>query len=296
MTMVFFFDVKVDENSPKCQITGPALISYIGGFNNLTELSVSVHSPAERMSDSATRDCFSRLQERVGHSLEKLLMCCCSMTWTRPLKTSKFLKHCLRKCEKLVSVQLNRVDFSTSTLANNGLDHSANQRPGAPVIIPVNREPIHWLLDAIVDGLPHLEELDMSGMDVTDQQASSLADKISSKWGGASLRLHTRDLQDSTVENLIDRLQRQSQFHVEYVGSLRCTVLVRRRYICGLFRQLLKSSNAVADEAEIAREPAVEEDSDLDLKTRMPFHRNLYGLTPFDFPIMSAHQLMKAKS
>lgn len=272
-------------------ITGPKLLTYVDGLKNLSELSVSVKPTAStgaaagflneaitELDDDQTRRFFSSLRRKLGRSLTHLRMSCCSLTWHRPSQTAFHVTRHLQKCERLVSVDLNFVRFRAVSAEEAGEELS------------------HGLLDAIVCGVPHLEELNLIGVELAPLQASSLALKIRDRWKGLFLHIHTRRVADDVVLNLIHSLKVHPKFHVEFVGGYRATVMVRRRsHLCGLFRYLLTSASSNSSDAEDDDDGVEVSDIDEDklkellCSTLPPGHRNLFGLTPFDFSIMHAH-------
>ena len=279
----------MDDGKPE-YFTGPELIMYLDGLKNLSELSVSLKSKiigevtfdTPKMNDHLTRRFFSLLQRKFGKTLTRLHMSCCSISWHRPSQTAMYLIRHLRKCEKLVRVELNfsrfRVVASDQIPPDLMMQDNVNSS---------SDEQNHWLLEAIVCGIPHLEELNLTGMELTAFQASALARQIRDKWKGVSLRIHTREVADSFVLDLLQYLKNCLKFHVEYVGGSRDTILVQRRsHLCGLFRYLLTSSTSETGESTTS--DACQEHSD-PYTSLLPDHRNLLGLTPFDFSIMHAH-------
>ncbi len=193
----------------------------------------------------------------------------------------------LQKCEKLVSLELNFVQFRTG--------------------IEVEEEtPTHYLLDAIVSGCVNLEEVSLIGMSLTPVQAYHLGLQIRNKWKGQSVQIHTwccggakNDEQrtEEVVSNLLHVLKGHPKFVTDYVGGYRGTILVRRRKLrCGLFRNIRISHLLPLFGSQSIRNQQEAEENGFDLNeveelcsSLPPGQRSLFGLTPFDYSIMLAH-------
>jgi hypothetical protein len=287
-------------------VSGPELFGHLECLRNLTELSVSLRPTAsgstgavyyETMNDQTTKSFFRALQRRLGRKLEKLRMSFCSMTWNRPSQTSSVVARRLKKCEKLVSLELNFVQFQAV--------HTSHSADGPSCVAPTEHDARnHWLLDAIVSGCSNLQELSLVGSTLSPQQAYNLAMQIRQRWKGLSLQIHTwrcgHDQQqtDDVVSNLLHVLKNHSKFSTDYLGGYRGTVLVRRRkHLCGIFRQIkigipnllpLFTHSATGQEHSDENATNVGDIEQL-CSTLPPGQRSLFGLTPFDYSIMIAH-------
>ena len=286
-------------------VSGPELFGHLECLRNLTELSVSLRPMAsgsigvvyETMNDQTTKAFFRALQRRLGRKLEKLRMSFCSVKWHRPSQTSSVVARRLQKCEKLVSLELNFVQFQAV--------HPSHTADGSSCVTSAEHdERNHWLLEAIVSGCSNLQELSLVGSTLNPQQAYNLAMQIRQRWKGLSLQIHTwrcgydQQQTDDVVSNLLHVLKSHSKFSTDYLGGYRGTVLVRRRkQLCGLFRQikigipnLLPLFTHSANGPEHADENATTiGDIEQLCSTLPPGQRSLFGLTPFDYSIMIAH-------
>ena len=251
-------------------------------------------TPARTLNDFSTKKFFGALQRRLGRKLEKLRLSFCSLHWHRPSQTSASVIRRLHKCEKLVSLELNFVQFRTDA----------------------EEEPTHWLLDTLISGCVNLEELSLIGMTLTPTQAYNLGLQIRNQWKGQSLQIHTwrsggsNDEQktEDVVSNLLHILKDHSKFLTDYIGGYRGTVLVRRKKLrCGLFRSIkigmpsllphLFSSHSIRNnQHESDENGSVFGDVEELCSTLPPGQRSLFGLTPFDYSIMLAHTWDSNKS
>ena len=257
----------------------------------------------ETMNDRATKSFFRSLQQRLGRKLEKLRMSFCSMTWHRPSQTSSAVVRRLQKCEKLVSLELNFVQFRAV--------HSSSAE-GSCVGTPTEHdERTHWLLDAVVSGCSNLQELSLIGSTLNPTQAYNFAMQIRQHWKGLSLQIHTwrcgHDQQqtDDVVGNLLHVLKNHSKFHTDYLGGYRGTVLIRRRkHLCGLFRQIkigIPNLLPLFNQSTVSQEHPDENSTTIgDIEqlcsTLPPGQRSLFGLSVFDYSIMIAHTWDSNKS
>lgn len=292
--------LKVGEKDEEI-LTGPELLIHLDRLRNLSELSVSVRptvvgcTPARTLNDYSTKKFFGALQSRLGRKLEKLRLSFCSFMWHRPSQTSASVIRRLQKCEKLVSLELNFVQFRTAES---------------------EEEPTHWLLDAVASGCANLEELSLIGLALTPTQAYNLGLQIRNRWKGQSLQIHTwrsgggNDDQrtEDIVANLLHVLKDHSKFLTDYIGGYRGTVLVRRRKLrCGLFRNIrisipdllpLFSSHSIRNHHQHESEENGAAFGDVEelCSSLPPGQRSLFGLTPFDYSIMLAHTWETNKS
>ena len=248
---------------------------------------------ASVLNDCNTKKFFSTVQLRLGRRLEKLDISCCCLVWQRPSSTSASLIRHLRKCVKLVSVELNFVKFHVADLKAHKLS-SAEQE-----------EPVHWLLESIVSGCPFLEVLGFNGTKLTALQSYNLGLKIERKWKGSLLQIHTRhssqsSLEEDVIYSLIQALKSSSKFRTVYNGGYRGTILIRRKkHLCGLFQNLrsipqqfsLRRKNSGDMEENDASEDGIQH-----LRSTLSSgQRSIFGLTPFDYSIMLAHKKLYFK-
>lgn len=266
------------------------------------------------LNDIKTKKFFRAIQRRLGRELERLCMSFCSIAWQRPSQTACTLIRRLLKCEKLVELELNFVQFSAAT---------ESCWSACPATVPqkVNQhttgqgDPIHWLMYAVISGCPRLQELSLIGTKLTLTQAYNLGLQIRDKWKGVSLRIHiwgTSNDEDHTAEiismNLLHELKNDSKFETDFIGGFRATVLIRRRkHLCGLVSRLNNikigipkllplfcPSSSDLFNFRTSGTSNVEENSENDnieelCSTLPPGLRSLFGLTPFDYSIMLAH-------
>jgi hypothetical protein len=237
----------------------------------------------------------------------------CSITWQRPSQTAGTLIRRLQKCEKLVELEFNFVQFcATAESACPGTASTVkpHQQPHVG-----QGEPIHWLLYAVIAGCPRLEELSLIGTTLTLTQAYNLGIQIRDRWKGTTLRIHvwrTSNDEQQTAEiismNLLHALKNDSKFETDFIGGYRATVLIRRRkHLCSLGARLndikiglpkllpwLCSSSSELFNFRVNGSNDLQENIENDnieeiCSTLPPGLRSLFGLTPFDYSIMLAH-------
>lgn len=303
-------------------MAGPELFVLLDQLRNLTELSVSMKPKMPEsatsttcippLNDIQTKKFFRAIQRRLGRQLERLCMSFCSIAWQRPSQTACTLIRRLQKCEKLVELELNFVQFCAAAESRPATaPQKVNQQPHTTG----QGDPIHWLLYAVVAGCPRLQELSLIGTTLTLTQAYNLGLQIRDKWKGVSLRIHiwrTSNDDHHTAEiismNLLHELKNDSKFETDFIGGYRATVLIRRRkHLCSLVSKLNdikigipkllplfcpSSSDLFSFRANGTNniEELLENDNMEELcSTLPPGLRSLFGLTPFDYSIMLAH-------
>lgn len=303
-------------------VAGPELFVLLDQLRNLTELSVSMKPKMPEsatsttcippLNDIQTKKFFRAIQRRLGRQLERLCMSFCSIAWQRPSQTACTLIRRLQKCEKLVELELNFVQFCAAAESRPATaPQKVNQQPHTTG----QGDPIHWLLYAVVAGCPRLQELSLIGTTLTLTQAYNLGLQIRDKWKGVSLRIHiwrTSNDDHHTAEiismNLLHELKNDSKFETDFIGGYRATVLIRRRkHLCSLVSKLNEikigipkllplfcpsSSDLFSFRANGTNniEELLENDNMEELcSTLPPGLRSLFGLTPFDYSIMLAH-------
>ena len=231
------------------------------------------------LNDASTKKFFRSIQQRLGRKLARLCMSFCSITWQRPSQTAGTLIRRLQKCEKLVELEFNFVQY------------------------------------AVIAGCPRLEELSLIGTTLTLTQAYNLGIQIRDRWKGNTLRIHvwrTSNDEQQTAEiismNLLHALKNDSKFETDFIGGYRATVLIRRRkHICSLGARLndiktglpkllpwLCSSSSELFNFRVNGSSDLQGDMENDnieeiCSTLPPGLRSLFGLTPFDYSIMLAH-------
>lgn len=296
---------------------GPELFMFLDRPKNLTELSVSIKpkmaesatpvTSIQPLNDVSTKKFFRAIQQRLGRKLERLRMSFCSIVWQRPSQTACSLARCLLRCEKLVDLEFNFVRFSivADTVATSSKIPSPNAAQG---------DPIHWFANAVIAGCPQLKELSLIGTTLTVTQAYNLGLQIRDRWNGDFLRIHmwrtSNDEHQPTqiIFNLLHAFKNDNKFEADYIGGYRGTVAIRRRkHLCGLvsrfrhlkigFPKLLpyfcpnsKHFFRTASTTNFSEESGMEPDNIEELCSSLPPGlRSLFGLTPFDYSIMLAH-------
>lgn len=324
---------------------GPELFVLLDQLRNLTELSVSMKPKMPEsaapvpsippLNDASTKKFFRSVHQRLGRKLTRLCMSFCSIAWQRPSQTAATLIRRLQKCEKLVELEFNFLQFCATAESACPVTASA-VKPNQQLHVGQG-EPIHWLLYAVIAGCPRLEELSLIGTTLTLTQAYNLGLQIRDRWRGTTLRIHiwrTSNDEHQTAEiismNLLHALKNDSKFETDFIGlverfyffvfhcfsflflcissGFRATVLIRRRkHLCSLGARLndikiglpkllplfCSSSsdlfnfrvNGANDQQENMGNDNIEELC----STLPPSLRSLFGLTPFDYSIMLAH-------
>lgn len=302
-------------------------------LRNLTELSVSVHptakesatpvSPTPALTDASSKHFFRAIQKQLGRKLERLCMSFSIISWQHPSQTASNIARRLLRCEKLIELELNFVQFCVVEDVPGATALKVNQQPH-----PADQgEPVHWLLYAIVNGCPRLEELSVIGMKLTLTQAYNLGMLIRDRWKGDTLRMHvwcTGEDEHQTMEiiyNLLNVLKADDKLEADYIGGYRGTITIRRRkrmfnFISrindiktvfpkvkpifasskDLFQQRTSQSGDFGDaemKEQILRYRIAIKEANDNMETLCsslpPTLRSLFGLTPFDYSIMQTH-------
>lgn len=272
--------------------------------------SPSLRNMVSELNDASTKEFFSSVQRRLGHSLKRLSICFCIINWSRPSQTSASVVRSLLKCEKLVSLELNYLKFRAKQLPDSASQRQLQSLSGD------QEDSNHWLLEAIISGCPHLEDLSLVGTRLNITQAVNFAIQVRDHWKGSSLSIHTLRMgqDEEETDEIVSVIQQifkdHRKFHTEYVGGYRGTLIIRRRkHLCGIVSRIRHLKIGILSISPRSGLPHREsflpkiycEDSNQrqsehssenaeELRTTLPpGQRSLFGLTPFDYSILLAH-------